>query len=225
MVSPHIRVLVVSDVRLYRDGITSLLAAQSGARISGSGGPLEAVIEAIEHRAPDVVLLDAALPDGPAVTRAIRARTPRARVVAIAVSDGDLLRFAEAGIAGYVPPDASTGDVLAAIASVERGEALCSPRAAAALLDRVAALAPGAGRGGRVADRARARDLRPDHRRPLQQGDRDTAVHRRADGQDACPQHPAQARREPPRPGRRAGARRRRRPPSEDGGRIPSSDR
>ena len=141
MVGPHIRVLVVSDVRLYRDGIAGLLAAQSVARISGMGGPLEAIVEAIEHRAPDVVLLDAALPEGPAVTRAIRARTPGARVVAIAASDGDLLQFAEAGIAGYVSRDGSAGDVVAAIASVERGEALCSPRAAAALLERVAALA------------------------------------------------------------------------------------
>ena len=98
-------------------------------------------MEAIERRAPDVVLLDAGLPDGVAVTRAIRSRAPDVRVIVISVPDGDVLAFAEAGIAGFVTREASTAELLAAIASVERGEALCSPRAAAALLDRVATLA------------------------------------------------------------------------------------
>ena len=98
-------------------------------------------MEAIERRAPDMVLLDAGLPDGVAVTRAIRSRAPDVRVIVISVPDGDVLAFAEAGIAGFVTREASTAELLAAIASVERGEALCSPRAAAALLDRVATLA------------------------------------------------------------------------------------
>lgn len=90
-----------------------------------------------------MVLLDAAAPAGEVVTRAIRARAPDVRVIVISVSDGDVLRFAEAGIAGYVTREASTAELLAAIASVQRGEALCSPRAAAALLNRVATLAKG----------------------------------------------------------------------------------
>jgi DNA-binding NarL/FixJ family response regulator len=56
-------------------------------------------------------------------------------------ASGELLRFAEAGIAGYVTRTASSADLVTAIESADRGEAVCSPRAAAALLDHVANLA------------------------------------------------------------------------------------
>jgi two-component system nitrate/nitrite response regulator NarL len=82
------------------------------------------------------------MPDGPAIVRAIHVAAPASAVVVLAVpdADGDLLRFAEAGIAGYLTRDGSRADLIAAITSVERGEAACSPRVAAALLERVALL-------------------------------------------------------------------------------------
>jgi two-component system, NarL family, nitrate/nitrite response regulator NarL len=106
-----------------------------------------------------VVLLDAALPDGVAVTHAIRARAPHVRVIVMSVADGDVLRFAEAGIAGYVTRDASVAELLAAMDSVQRGESLFSPRAAAALLDRVATLAREPTAAGREPLTAREKEI------------------------------------------------------------------
>jgi two-component system, NarL family, nitrate/nitrite response regulator NarL len=129
------RVLVLSDIGLYRDGISRLLEEQGG---------MEVVAED-----PEVALVDGAMRTSLADVRSIRARWPAARVIVLSVSDfeGDVLRFAEAGVAGYLPADASRGDLIAAIQSVERGEAACSPRAAAVLLRRVAGLSGEAEKG------------------------------------------------------------------------------
>jgi DNA-binding NarL/FixJ family response regulator len=124
MTSSRIAVLIVSDVRLYRDGILELL---DGADASAIDGSPEAVLGAIERHAPDVVLLDAGLPHSLLVARAIRARAGSARVIVISVPDGDALRFAEAGIAGYVTRDGSVTELRAAIASVGRRERLSAP--------------------------------------------------------------------------------------------------
>jgi len=122
------RVLVVSDIGLYRDGISHLLE--------------EAGMDVVAN-APDVALIDGAMRTSVAAVRSVRERWPACRVIVLSVSDveGDVLRFAEAGVAGYLPSDGCRGDLIAAIESVERGEAACSPRVAAALLRRVAGLA------------------------------------------------------------------------------------
>jgi DNA-binding NarL/FixJ family response regulator len=122
------RVLVVSDIALYRDGIERLLETHGGMDVVA--------------RAPDVALVDATMRTSLAAVRSVRDRWPECRVIVLSVSDveGDVLRFAEAGVAGYLPSTACKGDLMAAIESVERGEAACSPRAAAALLRRVAGL-------------------------------------------------------------------------------------
>ena len=66
-------------------------------------------------------------------------------MVALGVADADdhVLGCAEAGVAGYVPRDASLDDLVAVIESAFRGEAICSPRIAGSLLRRIATLAAG----------------------------------------------------------------------------------
>jgi two-component system, NarL family, nitrate/nitrite response regulator NarL len=137
------RVLVLSDIGLYRDGIARLLEEHGG---------LEVV-----PRDPDLALVDGAMRTSLDDVRSIRARWPSCRVIVLSVSEiaGDVLRFAEAGVAGYLPADASRGDLIAAIESVERGEAACSPRAAAVLLRRVAGLS---GEPATPGDRLTARE-------------------------------------------------------------------
>jgi DNA-binding NarL/FixJ family response regulator len=83
------------------------------------------------------------LPDGLAAIRSITTALPEAKVVSLGVAedDGAVLACAEAGAVGYVPREGSLNDLLAVIESVARGEAVCSPRIAAALLRRVASLA------------------------------------------------------------------------------------
>ena len=92
---------------------------------------------------PDVVLLDSALPNSLESVRAIRRQAGEVKVVALGLPefDGAIIQCAEAGVAGYVTREGSRAELVATIRSVARGEALCSPRVAASLLQHVAALA------------------------------------------------------------------------------------
>jgi DNA-binding NarL/FixJ family response regulator len=75
--------------------------------------------------------------------RLLAAAAPRCKIVAFAVDEqkADIPAYAEAGIAGYVPSEASLDDLAMTIASVTRDEAPCSPRVAGALFKRIATLA------------------------------------------------------------------------------------
>jgi two-component system, NarL family, nitrate/nitrite response regulator NarL len=88
---------------------------------------------------PDVVLLDAALPGGPPSVGRILGIEPRARVVVFAVREtsDNIIAWAEAGVAGYVPRTVALTEIGALLASIMRGEQTCSARVAASLLRRV----------------------------------------------------------------------------------------
>ena len=132
-----IRVFVVAGVRIHREALGRLLDGRESLRVAGSGPAADA--EAL----PDVVLVDTATVECPAAIRAARDAVPGAKVVALGVPESldELLTFAEAGVSSYVTCEQSPDELVAAIESTARGEALCSPRFAAALLERVAALA------------------------------------------------------------------------------------
>jgi DNA-binding NarL/FixJ family response regulator len=152
---------VVSDVRLYRDGLTDSLGRHNSLAIVGTASTSdEAVAQAISLR-PDVVIVDMAMPDSLGTVRCLKKVPQHAAVVAFAVAEVEhaVLACAEAGVAGYVPRDASIEDLVAAVHRAARGEALCSPRIAATLFRRVAALAaelhPVAAAAGQLTGRER----------------------------------------------------------------------
>jgi DNA-binding NarL/FixJ family response regulator len=138
-----IRVAVVAEVRLYRDGIAQALERDPRFEVVVVAGTSAEGIALIAERLPDVALVDLATRDGPALVRALLAEAPEVFVVTLGVDEDEdqLLPLAEAGMAGYVSREGSLDDLLATMESVSRGESLCSPRIAAALLRRVAALA------------------------------------------------------------------------------------
>jgi len=135
------RVYVVSDVRLYREGLTRCLAAQGDLSVIGSGPAADAV-ERIARLSPDVMLLDRGSEHSLGLPSSAFAVSPALRIVAFAVAEvaADVLACAEAGICGYVPRDASVEDVVAAVLRAVSGELVCSPRIAAMLFERVAVL-------------------------------------------------------------------------------------
>ena len=135
-----ISILIVSDVRLYREALVERLAQRDGLTVVGTAvRPQDARAQAAELT-PNVVVVDHALPESLGTARLIAALGPQIRVVVLGVSDSedDVLAYAEAGVAGYVPRDASLDDLVAAIESAARGELLCSPRVAGVLLRWVA---------------------------------------------------------------------------------------
>jgi DNA-binding NarL/FixJ family response regulator len=136
-----VRLLVVDDHDLFRAGLASLLAAEEDIEVVGqaSGGKM-GVRLAAELR-PDVILMDVRMPDmsGPDATRAILARDPRIRVLALTVSseDADVSAVLRAGAAGFLAKDTPIDSLVVAIQAAESGAAWLSPRAAEVVLGRI----------------------------------------------------------------------------------------
>jgi len=155
-----IRILIVADIRLYREGLTQALGREERLTIAGAAADLESALKCVRAHRPDIVLIDQAMPDSLAAVRAIGVIAPKVKVVALAVRDvdRDVIACAEAGVAGYVPREAGVPELISTIQSVAHGELLCSPRVAATLLKRVTALAAGEGHAG-LAARLTGREL------------------------------------------------------------------
>jgi two-component system nitrate/nitrite response regulator NarL len=137
------RVLIVSDVRLYREGLAILIARRSEVAHVETCGKPRAALNAVRRFAPDVLLLDVGIGGARALVRALRAVSTQTKILALGLSEntGDIIDFAEAGMAGYVCRDASVDHVIEAIDCAVRQEFPCSREVAAALLDRVSSLA------------------------------------------------------------------------------------
>jgi len=139
---PAIKVHVVSPVCLYRDGLVALLGRDDGVEVVGTAEDVEGAI-ALASQHPALILYDAMTPASSVDIRLLRAEVPQVSVLALTVRnlEREMLELAEAGVHGYVTVEASVVELGAAIRSVARGEAICSPTLAAALLRRIAALA------------------------------------------------------------------------------------
>jgi two-component system, NarL family, nitrate/nitrite response regulator NarL len=139
------RVFVISRVCLYRDGLATMLVRRRQIDVVGTAANVADAARAC-HEArvwPDVVLLDTAGGDVGEAVEALRAALPGSRLVALTVPsrEQELLAYVEAGVDGFVTVEASFSELVAAITSAARGEALCSPTVAAALIRRLAARA------------------------------------------------------------------------------------
>jgi two-component system, NarL family, nitrate/nitrite response regulator NarL len=135
------RILIVADSLLHREALVHLIASRHVGFVSATP-PGEALARVHADRS-DVALLDVAPTTGLALVAKLRFDAPEVKSVVIGVSEeeGEVVPWAEAGVAGYVTLDDSLDDLLATIASVLDGEAPCSPRISAALLRRVETLA------------------------------------------------------------------------------------
>ena len=137
-----IRVLVVDDHPLFRDGLTALLETLPDVVVVGDAGDGDtAVSRAIELR-PDVVLMDLNLPGTPGLeaTRRIVAAAPGCAVLVVTMlaDDASIAAAMRVGARGYVLKEAGQDEVLAAIRTVAAGGAVFGPGVAARLLDRPA---------------------------------------------------------------------------------------
>jgi two-component system nitrate/nitrite response regulator NarL len=136
------RLFLLSDVRLYREGLQWSLSRRECFDVLGAAGLSGATVVRIVELGPDVVILDIGAPESFDVAKALRAGLPTAKIVAFAVSEVDhvVLACAEAGIDGYVAPEGSEDDLISAVEFALRGELYCSPRISGLLFRRVGAL-------------------------------------------------------------------------------------
>lgn len=142
---PSVRVMVLADVRLYREGLARLLSANESLVLVGAGPVDGDVIERVVGVRPDVVLLEAAAACETTIVQDLSKLAPEARVIAYGVQDEEqqALRCAEIGVAAFVMGEATGQELIGAILSLAHGEFRCSPRVAAMLVRRVSALAQG----------------------------------------------------------------------------------
>jgi DNA-binding NarL/FixJ family response regulator len=137
-----IRVLIVVEVCLYREGLARALVHSPSVVVVGSTASAEAVVGSIGETRPQVILLDPQMEGARALVRRLGEIAPQTRIVALGVreEEREVILCAEAGMAGYVPREGSIADLVAAIESAAHGELRCSPRMAATLFQRVARL-------------------------------------------------------------------------------------
>jgi NarL family two-component system response regulator LiaR len=142
-VTEPIRVLVVDDHAVVREGLRTFLALQDGIEVIGEAVDGAEAVDAAEHLRPDVVLMDLVMPrlDGVAAMRVLRERLPGARVVVLTsfLDDDKLLPALRAGAAGYLLKNAPPQEVARAVRAAHVGEALLDPVVAARLVEALAA--------------------------------------------------------------------------------------
>lgn len=138
-----ISVLVVDDICLSREGLADQLRHDRWAGEVRTAANMEAAVRSLRSFLPDVVLLSLASADGLAMLAAMRVVAPAVRVIALAVTEteDEIVACAEAGVAGFLPRSGTLEHLKLAVAGVVRGETVCSPRVAGALLRRVSVLA------------------------------------------------------------------------------------
>jgi DNA-binding NarL/FixJ family response regulator len=132
------RVLIVDDHPLFRDGLRGLLESVGDLEVAGEAGSGDQAIELAATLQPDVVLMDINMPppDGIEATRRIVQDSPRANVLVVTMYEDDESVFAalRAGARGYVLKGASQAETLRAIRAVGNGEAIFGPGVAARVM-------------------------------------------------------------------------------------------
>jgi DNA-binding NarL/FixJ family response regulator len=136
-----IRLLIVDDHEMVREGLIAMLQPEPDLEVVGQTGCGEAVAELVERARPDVVLLDARLPDvsGVEVCRRLGRSHPAVPVVILTTyTDGDLVQEClRAGARGYVVKDVERFALKESIRAVHRGQAVLAPQVAGQVIDRL----------------------------------------------------------------------------------------
>jgi len=134
-----IKVLIVDDHTLVRDGIRALLALVADVEVVGEAANGKEAIEKVKELAPNVVLMDLAMPimGGLEATRRIRREFPGTKVLALTQYDDSeyVIPIIEAGACGFVTKMVAFAELASAIQTAYNGESFLSPTAAAALVD------------------------------------------------------------------------------------------
>ena len=142
-----LRILVVDDHEIVRQGIVSLLERREGFQVVAQAGNVAEAIENARKYQPDLVIMDVRLPDGSGIEacREIRAEFPTTRIVILTSYPDEEAVFASivAGASGYLLKQIRGRDLVSALQSVGRGESLLDPAVTEKVLDRVRRIASG----------------------------------------------------------------------------------
>jgi DNA-binding NarL/FixJ family response regulator len=140
-----INILLVNEIRLMGNVITAALEDEPDIHVVASVTNIDEALKIVEENVVDVALVSTRLPDQGALklTQAITELAPATKVLALGMTEEKkrVLRYVEAGAAGYVLKDDSLDDMIETIRAAEEGEVFVSPKIAAAMMERLSDLA------------------------------------------------------------------------------------
>jgi DNA-binding NarL/FixJ family response regulator len=138
-VADPIRVLIVDDHAVVREGLRAFLELQDRVEVIGEAGDGREAIEEAERLRPDVILMDLVMPrlDGVEAMRELHEQVPAARVIVLTsfLDDERLVPALRAGAAGYLLKNVEPQELARAIRLADAGEAMIDPAVAARLVD------------------------------------------------------------------------------------------
>jgi len=159
-----VKVIVISDITIYREGLSQVLSRTGTLQVTGAYGSAQAAIAEITSNPPEVVVLDMTMANSCNLAQCIAHDFPAAKIVALAVpyDENNIVGCAEAGITGYVPREGSLTDLYEAVINAAKGECYCPPRIAAYIIKKVQ----------HFASSAKSKYLHDSSARPIQQSTR-----------------------------------------------------
>jgi DNA-binding NarL/FixJ family response regulator len=138
-----IRLLIVDDHPVVRDGLRGMLENQPDFEVAGDASEGSTAVQLAESLLPDIVLMDLRMPvmDGVTALREIKVHNPQVQVLVLTTydSDADILPAIEAGASGYLLKDSSREELFSAIRATARGETVLAPAVAERLVTRMRA--------------------------------------------------------------------------------------
>ena len=141
-----VRLMLVDDQRLMREGLRTLLELEGGFEVVAEAGDGSTALEAYARTQPDVVLMDVRMPgmDGVEATRRLRQRWPEARIIILTTFSEDAYVFEglRVGALGYLLKDVSGQQLAEAVRTVAAGGALIDPTVARRVLEEFARSVP-----------------------------------------------------------------------------------
>ena len=142
-----LRVLLVDDHEVVRQGLASLLERHPGFQVVAQAGSVAEAIEVAGRYRPDLVVMDVRLPDGSGIeaAREIRAEHPHVKLLMLTSYPDEDAVFAAiaAGASGYLLKQSRGRDLVAALEAVARGESLLDPAVTEQVLERIRRVARG----------------------------------------------------------------------------------
>lgn len=154
-----IRLLIIEDNRLLREGITALIKEQPDLMAVGSLGTRENILKKITQLKLDVILLDMGLPQQNSLqlVKRINKDFPKLKIIVMDLipSQSDILNFVQAGVLGFILKDASVGDFLKTIRSVARGTKVLPPHLTGSLFTQIVEHAINGSKKPKISDSVR----------------------------------------------------------------------
>jgi two-component system nitrate/nitrite response regulator NarL len=139
-----LRVIVITAVRLYREGLSALLSGQDEVQIVATAASAGEGQRCLMDVQPDLVLIDSVILLGSTFAKECHSALPRTKILAFGVreeNEDEILACAEAGVAGFLTCEASFEELSAALQAATCGNVHCTPRIAGLIVRRVASLA------------------------------------------------------------------------------------